>query len=164
MKRYIKAAIANIFDEDSEVKQSIAKDPRTPADVLAQLANDENCWVRSSVAENPNTPVDALMQLARDSYQGIRGSVAMNPNATDQIFEMLSKDYDIWVRKMVASHAKDRGLLEELAQDDDPEIRWSVAYNLNTPVEILSGLLYDVDEDTRQQARWSLNDLGYRGD
>ena len=164
MKRYIKSAITNIFDEDPEVREQIAKDPRTTAAILVQLADDAHCYVRSYVAENPNTPVDTLKQLACDPSQGVRGSVAMNPNTTDQIFQILANDYDRWVRKMVASHTKDKVLLEKLAQDDDPEIRWSVAYNLNTPADILGGLLYDTDEDTRQQARWSLNDLGYTGD
>jgi len=164
VKRYIKSAITNIFDEDPEVREQVAKDPRTPADVLVKLADDDSGYVRSYVAENPNTPVDVLKQLACDLSQGVRGSVAMNPNASDQILKVLTKDWDSWVRLMAVRHVRDKNLLAQLAEDEDPDIRYNVAYNLNTPLDILLRLQYDEDEDTKLQALSSLRDLGYTGD
>ena len=48
------------------VRSVVARNPKTPAEILRKLAEDENQEVRSAVAENPRTPVDILRKLALD--------------------------------------------------------------------------------------------------
>lgn len=42
------------------------------AKVLAQLVQDEDQYVRQSVARNPNTPVEILHQLSQDTVMNVR--------------------------------------------------------------------------------------------
>ena len=45
-------------------KTSIAKNPSTPADKLIELSNDDEIIVRESVAKNLKTPVEILTKLS----------------------------------------------------------------------------------------------------
>ena len=69
------------FDENEwYMRRHLAKNPNTPADVLAQLANRADFETKYSLAENPNTPADILAQLANDKDKDVRKASANNPN------------------------------------------------------------------------------------
>jgi hypothetical protein len=63
----------------------IAKNPNTPPEILARLANDNNWGVRCRVAENLNTSPETLERLANDEDYCIRWHVAFNPNTQQYI-------------------------------------------------------------------------------
>ena len=71
MKRYIKSAVAGIYDPShssagDDVRFEIAEDPRTRPETLAELAVwDTNPCVLEKVAKNPNTPTEVLLNLIR---------------------------------------------------------------------------------------------------
>ena len=72
MKRYIRAAVVDVSDEDDTLKLSIAEDPNTRPSTLKTLANDKHWSIRSAVAENPNTPTDVLQTLTNDPDLDVR--------------------------------------------------------------------------------------------
>ena len=51
-------------------KLELAKNPKTPGEILAKLATDSCEAVRRAVAENPNTPMAVLIEMSKD-YDGI---------------------------------------------------------------------------------------------
>ena len=71
MKRYIKSAVAGIYDPShslvgEDARFEVANDPRTRPETLAEIAAwDTNPCVLEKVAENPNTPTEVLLSLIR---------------------------------------------------------------------------------------------------
>ncbi len=103
-------------DRDVAVRIELARNPRTPADVLAQLTWEPA--VRSFVASNPRTPPEQLERMYIDP--GSRMGLAENPSTP-------------------------LGLLHELAASSDSSIHWALLRNPPLPDDILAGLADDTD-------------------
>lgn len=67
-----------------------ARDPRTPADRLRELASDEITPVRLYTAINFATPPDALLRLSRDEERPVRWCVLLNPAADDAVLRSMA--------------------------------------------------------------------------
>ena len=63
-----------------EVREAIAKNENTPADVLTELSKDESWEVRESVALHKNTPQSVLDRLANDEEELVRDAVEYRRN------------------------------------------------------------------------------------
>lgn len=106
-----------------EVRQAVASNPKTPAEVLGILIKD---WhLRSFVAQNPNTPATALEQLTQffryDWY------IVQHPNTPYKLRQKLLEEFSTSVveteRLFVARHAQTPiEILEHLAEDEDPVV------------------------------------------
>jgi hypothetical protein len=85
-----------------DVRDEIASNPNTPADILEELleemAKDEDFRIRWITAANPNTSAYILEKLARDEDGRVRIDAAANPNTPAYILERLAKDEDVSVR------------------------------------------------------------------
>ena len=97
-------------DEDWEVRETVARNPKTPVDILRKLALDEDEHVRQSVAINPNTTADILKKQAEDEDWVARETVAMNPKTPDDILRKLALDEDKHVSKADEKQLRKRGL------------------------------------------------------
>ena len=64
----------------AEILIKIAKDPKTPLEILRKLASSNNRKVRAAVASNPRTPPDVLLMLASDGDEEVRNAALRNPN------------------------------------------------------------------------------------
>ena len=82
-------------DDQYEVREGLATNRTTPADVLRALSEDKSAMVRAAIAYNPNTPVDVLKTLAHTSWEtGVVINLIDNPNTpTDVLRKFLSRDY-----------------------------------------------------------------------
>ncbi len=60
-----------------EVRDAIAQNENTPADVLTELSQDESWEIRESVAYHKNTPQNILDILANDENENVRQAVKM---------------------------------------------------------------------------------------
>ena len=142
----ILAELAN--DEYEDVRTAVASNPNTPANVLRQLAGDQETYVRYNVADNPNTPADALAELADDKDDkiwNIRTRVAENPNTPVNVLRQLAKDTR-YVRMNVAKNTNTPDdVLRQLANDGEWTVRCKVANNPNTPADVLSQLADDTE-------------------
>lgn len=87
MKRYIRAKIVNLLDEDYDTLRDIALDPDTDHDTLMQLANTTGAaW---DVVKNPNLSEDILNVLADNEIRGIRHYVVLHPRVTSEILDKI---------------------------------------------------------------------------
>lgn len=99
-------------------KMALARDPKTSADALAEMAQkspaDDYLLLRT-LSEHPNTPSSVLALLARHSYDAIKENVARHPNADAQTLEALAADSERPLWFLVAcNQAAPAGLREKL--------------------------------------------------
>ncbi|WP_201352204.1 hypothetical protein [Hydrogenimonas urashimensis] len=116
--------------EDMGSRWAVAKNPHTPAEVLAKLAGDEVNLVRALVATNPNTPATVLQSLFGDE-KIVRDGLSGNPTTPPK-------------------------LLKILADDSDRMVRMRIAENPSAPIELLEKLMNDTDENVAKAARTNL--------
>jgi len=140
---------ALVSDVSYEVKDAIAQNPHTPADVLHNLG--------SCAATNPNTPPKTLEQLALAGY----ADAAANPATPTTNFESLLDHHYLVRAAMAANPNTPPELLAQLRRQHLLTIDRALGANLNTPVEILEALLHSQDEATRIAARRNPATPGY---
>jgi len=150
---YILENLSN--DPDAWVRWKLAQNPSTPAHTLAVLSNDVDRDVRIRVAGNPFTPLEVLLLLAEDSDNSIQIAVAENSALPDLIQEQLlnrfAKYSDSGVRWAVAKNSKTTlQLLEVLSNDNDEWVRVAVAANQSTPYHALEALSRDSEFSVRK--------------
>lgn len=155
---------------------------------LESYPNPEyNPSVLKTITENPNTPIWLLIELGADYPQQMLNNLTFNalrqqdPNfiakmpartinsllqlekAPSWILAEISRNSQVRKNLVEESLAEksntSSGLLEDLAQDKDVEIRCSVARNSNTPVRCLENLAQDTDARVRRQVASVLNIL-----
>ena len=150
-----------MMDEFDE-RVRVAKCRTTSREVLAALACDDDTYVREEVARNPNTPPETLLQLAQPHQTWYtRWCVAKNPSACVEALTLLSYDDIEDIRCMVARRNDvPVDLLRRFAEDDHFFVRMDVVHNSITPMEILADLTHDEDEPIR---RWAWRSLERRG-
>ena len=64
-------------------------------------------------------------------------------------------------RQAFAEQCDDPEILREFARDWSDWVRFAVAGNENTPIDVLQALLNDDDEEVRVEARDRLNERGH---
>ena len=76
-------------------KVKLAKDRRTPKEILFILSTDKDNYIRCRVAYNPNTPKGILKKLSKDENRFVKAYVAGNPSTPIEVLKILStsKDY-----------------------------------------------------------------------
>ncbi len=166
---------------DWEIRQQAARSRQCPPQLLEVLASDSDSDVRKAVAANPNLTAKLAGKVASDEYYGVRQALAANPIVPEEVLlalvadesdrdvinalsrrglgprllEAMATASDSDARKVAAqSPAIEVRWLEELAHDDDYEVRVAVVNNLRTPqrtlVEIASS---DHDSDVLKAMR-----------
>ena len=106
MKRWIRCSRSDA--DERRKREKLAKNPSTPPEVLAKLANDKGKYVRQEVAKNPSTPPEVLAKLANDEVKFIRDEVRDNPNAPSYLADSQpkrkSKGKEAQLRKLFEDH------------------------------------------------------------
>jgi hypothetical protein len=115
---------------DATVREALAQNPRTPPDVLANLAWEPairalvagnpavppaelermsiDPGTHVGLAENPSTPVELLRRLATAPDSNIRWALLRNPVLPDDILAQLERDRDGNIGLRAASEARRR--------------------------------------------------------
>jgi hypothetical protein len=138
-------------DEESLVRDWVAKNPKSPAEVLEALAREDEESVRIWAARNPSMPVASLDQLALDTKPMVRGAIAENPSPPVALLERLASDKDHWVRGRVARNPlTPLQILEELAQDPLFTVRMDAADHPKLPAEWFQALSKDKSYAVRE--------------
>lgn len=104
MRRYIKADIIDIMDDEYVTRLAAASDPNTRPAVLIRLAQDPAQQVRLHVSFNVNAPAEALAILAKDSDAYVRRGVAENANTSTETLDKLVYDPSDFVFTGVAGN------------------------------------------------------------
>jgi len=102
------------------VLRAVARNPKTPVDLLRILANKstepQSSIVRTTVAENPSTPVDVLRLLGNEKTEVdllVRRAVAENPRTPEDTLRLLGNEAtesQRWVREAAQKALAARGL------------------------------------------------------
>lgn len=87
-----------------EIRESVAKNPWTPPDILNRFSCDSALGLRWMVADNYNAPASALNRLSTDECQYVRESIAANRNTPTITLKSLSRDRFFCVRRSVAEN------------------------------------------------------------
>ena len=124
-------------NESPRVRAAVAGAVSAPTAVLEALASDRDVWVRRNVASNPSTPRAALEVLLRDRLAPVRAAAAENKNTPAEMVAAQARDRAIKVRCEVAARGVGTEALALLAADPKWAVRQAVAYNAQTPLEVL---------------------------
>lgn len=89
-------------DENPKIRERVALDAHTPADLAAKLATDPDPGVRACLARNEATSCDILRDLAHDEAESVRGFVALNYFVPADVMAELAEDPSPVVRGLVA--------------------------------------------------------------
>lgn len=102
MKRYIKAAVRPVTDEDFNVQRKLADNPNTNPRTLDALANTSGrtSWIRERVAVNPNTSVETLAHLAKDPYPRVREALLRNSKVPTTLRDSIMRSLSDWSGKV----------------------------------------------------------------
>jgi len=149
---YIPDLIMKILISDSNkyVREKLAFNSKTLLDYLRVLSEDPEPIVRQSVSKNPNTSIELLKQmLAVEADVPTRDAIMneINKRENNQVISIIKKseiniskyeDLDIQDKiKLIINKDTSLDILKKLAMDPNYEVRFSLACNKNTPVEIL---------------------------
>jgi hypothetical protein len=131
--------------------RALARNPGTPVDFLEVLSREESPGIRAELAMNPNLPESILNRLIDESKQMLDGRRQLPEGQsiwlTAQAKEILERAYQTLASKTTAKET-----LIELATNTRREVRTAVAYNTNTPLEVLSRLATDPEVAVRRAA------------
>lgn len=160
------------------VRGAVALNPKTPLNLLQQLATDDNVYVCRAVFNNSNTPADMREHMYKLGTQEFKECIANDPDTDPDVLAWLALD-SVDVRFLVARNrhtpaqvlrdlsrepgrvswgvASNPGapkeLLGDLASSDNPLIRSAVAENENTDLYTLTLLMKDENTTVAYQAR-----------
>ena len=148
MKRYIKAAIYDLSNEDAETKMDLAFSPDTSVEMFKQLAEAD---IRLCVVASPYAPRDVVDKILFDNpNERFLEKVALCLETPPDILDILATNDSVAVRAAVAKNPKvSPKTLSDLSEDFTPAIRWTVAGNISTPVSVLETLSTDYDYNVR---------------
>ena len=156
MKRYVKAAVSDLLDEDPEVIREIARtssDTELLQKIFEHYGNpkDYEYFYCLDLAQNENTPKDILTKLADFRYDTmIRAAVAENPNTPVKTLYGLTKySYTDILRGLAKNVNAPQDLLSKLSKDLDVWVCAHVAGNPNTSREDLVALSKHSDPSVR---------------
>lgn len=118
-------------DPDWEVRQKVARNRKTPADILDSMANDTHPQVRIGVATNLATREKTFMTLARDQDTAVRSVVARFEFVPASVLALMATDPSINIRFEVASNLNtDKETLLQLSKDSIPDVAAAAAARL----------------------------------
>jgi pentose-5-phosphate-3-epimerase len=145
---------------NANVLNGLATNPNTPVEILVKLI-DYGGYVTNGVAANPSTPIEELTRLSRKDQTGVDTLVwiAKNPSITRDLLAELGNNVMSWrIRLEVARNPKTPvDTLSKLSRDGDEDVRLGTAENPNTPVEDLDRLAGDIEWGVRYQVALNPN-------
>ena len=135
-----------------DARVAAARDRKTDAGVLFELASDPSAQVRAAVAARPDAPAEALRPLARDRDRDVREAVARNPATSQGNLLRLIGDADRWVRWAVAANpAVDARIRFVMSKAQDKELRGLLAEMWPLEPDLAAVLITDVSPEVRER-------------
>lgn len=134
---------ADAFDESEidDILESLAENPNSSADVLADVARlnadrppSDRANIDEYLAQHANTPPEVLAALARSEDDSARQAVAQHRATPAEVLEALASDPEWNVREAVAKRTELRPeTLKRLGSDSDDSVQLAARQNPNYP-------------------------------
>lgn len=122
-------------------------------ETMEHLASIDNEAIKTGLARNENITKDLLEKLSHDSFNWVQYYVAQNQKTPSELsltlYTKLAKCEDVEVRRNLAEDRLPKQIYGLLADDEDEQVRISVADNDLTPKEVLASMVEDSSEDVR---------------
>jgi leucine rich repeat (LRR) protein len=135
-----------------DARVAAARDRKTGAVALFELASDSSAQVRAAVAARPDAPAEALRPLARDRDRTVREAVARNPATSQGNLLRLIGDADRWVRWAVAANpAVDARVRHVMSKAQDKELRGLLAEMWPLEPDLAAVLIADPSPEVRER-------------
>lgn len=141
-----------VGDSSLAVRVRAARNATAPPELLRKLASDRD--LHESLAKNPSTPADVLAALFREGSRLAR-EVAAHLALPESIARACFDHPDRPVRSLLGHYARFPDLLERMAREDDAGIRMAVARNESAPPDVLSRLAQDPVPGVRSDVAWN---------
>jgi hypothetical protein len=156
---------------DKSILEGIARNWRTPPDVLAVLATHPHHHVRGAVASNPQAPRELLRGFMQDPHAWVRVDLATNPALPDDVLHTLvaiamqsntiPADERAYIAQGVAKNPRTpEPNLRWLATHRLLVVRQHVGMNVAAPDDLLRQLLADPEPVVRAHAQTNLRNRG----
>ena len=153
------------------IREVVARNPRTPSHSLLDLAKDKSYCVRASVAYmyqyltkekigslDEKTLAELLMILLNDKHEYVRHWIPMSKILPKDILGSLAKDPSDMVREQVAKNPRTPiEAIRILASDSSEKVRQWIARQAATPSELLAKLGHDEDSEVRRSVASNVN-------
>lgn len=122
-------------------------------ETMKHLSSIDNESIKSGLASNENITEELLVQLSKDHFNWVQYYVAQNKKTPLELslslYSKLAKCNDVEVRQNMAEDRLPKQIYSLLAEDEDEQVRISVAENDRTPKETLVSMADDKSEDVR---------------
>ncbi len=123
-----------ILAKDRDAKYWIAKNKKTPLELLSLLACDSDELVRSNVAENPKTPHALLTTLSYDKSDYVRIALTHNPNTPiDALWRLFNLGFKV---PLAENKNIPIDMILLLANEKNPSIIRRLLDNPSTPLHV----------------------------
>lgn len=131
-------------NEHEETHDLIATSEKVPVSLLEKiLKTGKTGRLKYLAFNNPRTPKEVKLEFLKSDEVDGKLEIASSTNDVDTL-KFLSKNINASVRQRIARRddmLKD--VLQNLGNDEDPEVRVNIALNKNTPEETLKKLIAD---------------------
>jgi len=91
---------------DGAIDEALVRNPNTPEDVLRRIGR----WAKIQVAKDPKTPAEILEKLAKDNIE-VRTAVAENYSASKELLLKLTVDEALIVRETAKETLQRKGII-----------------------------------------------------
>lgn len=143
------ALLRTISEQWGIVESEVARNPKTPVDLLEKFSTWNNSTILLALCQNMATPQSIIEKLVIGSFQTVREAAKVHPNAPQNLEEL---------QGFIEGHPKTSPeLLEKLASDSRSDVRSRVAQNSNTPIAALERLALDDNPKVAVRARQNPN-------
>lgn len=158
--------------KSAPLRKVIASRKTAPDDVFQTLAKDSAKTVRQAVAANPDAPPHVIATLVNDREDAVADAARTNPACPDEAVHRArladasrptAADTDTnsltfaEATSLAGSSATPTTKLAELAEHEEPCVRFLAGLNLATPTEALTALANDSETWVRASAAFNLN-------
>jgi DNA-directed RNA polymerase subunit RPC12/RpoP len=133
----------DVFDvsDIDDILESLAENPNSPAEVLAEVARlnadrppSDRADLDEHLAKNANTPAEVLAALVRSEDDSARQAVAEHRATPAEVLESLAADAEWNVREAVAKRTELRPeTLKRLGSDADDSVQLAARSNPSYP-------------------------------
>ena len=139
--------LQKIVEQWGVAECTVARNPKTPVELLKKFSTWRNREMLLAVAQNPAAPTAIIESLAIEEYEAVRDAARSHPNAPSNIEELTN-----FVEEQPGTSPE---LLGRLASDKREHIRYLVAKHPKTPVSVLEILAQDDNPKVVEKARYN---------